>query len=214
MPVITLSREYGSGGLRVGTRVAELLGVDCIDATLVAEVGRRLEISEEAVRRWDERREGVVLRLLRAMRASHPEYAAGGAWPEALAAGTDPEAVGRVTREVIEEVGRAGSGVIVGRGAAFVLASLPDAWHFRLAAPLEARVRNLEQASIPRAEALRQIELHDRERRAYVWHHFGVDVRDAVHYALIVNTARLGIEGSARLIVQVVRDGGTGERGV
>ena len=98
MPIVTLSREYGSGGLRIGRRVAELLEVDFVDAILVEEVARRLQITEEAVRRWDERREGVVLRLLRAIRAAHPEYAAGNLMPEAAETAGDPEIVGRVTR--------------------------------------------------------------------------------------------------------------------
>jgi cytidylate kinase len=210
MPIVTLSREYGAGGLRIGRRVAELLAVDLVDAVLVEEVARRLQISPEAVSRWDERREGVVLRLLRAMRAAHPEYATGSLLPEAAEAVADPEIVGRVTREVIEEQARTGSGVIVGRAAAFILTEHPDAHHFRIVAPREFRVENLVASGLARDEAVRNIDRFDRERVAYVRHHFGADVEAPAHYALVLNSARLGFERAARLIAGIAAAGPSG----
>ena len=205
MPVITLSREYGSGGLSVGRRVAELLGLDFVDHDLIVEVARRLEVSREAVHRWDERREGIVLRLLRALRAAHPEYAPGAALPEVVSASGDPETVGRVTREVIEDEARTGRALFVGRGAAFILPAGPEVHHFRIVAPRAWRIERLVASGRTADEAEKLIERIDRERLDYLRHHFGVDARYWAHYSLVLNTGCLGIEGASRLIAQVAR---------
>lgn len=205
MPVVTLSREYGSGGLSVGRRVAELIGADFVDHELIDEVARRLEVTRDAVHRWDERREGIVLRLLRALRAAHPEYVPGAALPELVTAGGDPEAIGRMTREVIEDEARTGRAVFVGRGAAFILPAGPEVHHFRIVAPRAWRIERLVATGTTEEEAGRLVDRIDRERLDYLRHHFGVDARDPVHYSLVLNTAHLGIEAAARMIAQVVR---------
>jgi cytidylate kinase len=206
MSIITLSREYGAGGLTVGLRVAELLKIDFLDSALVEEVARRLQIPSEAVERWDERREGVILRLLRALEAAHPEYApASPVAREALEAGPDPERIWRVVQEVIREEARTRPAVIVGRGGAFLLARWPGAFHFRLIAPRDARVRSVAgRHGLDYAEAARRVDGADRERADFLRHRFGVNVDDPHHYALVLNTEVLGCERAARMIAEVV----------
>jgi cytidylate kinase len=201
MPVITISREYGAGGLRVGRRVAERLGLDFVDAVLIKETARRLRVPEETVRRWDERGEGILLRVLRAMRTAHPEYATGSAWPEAEEEMADPAQIGRVTRQIIEEVGRAGNAVIVGRGGAFILPAGPNVHHFRIIAPRAQRIRWLLEPGGSEDEAARALDRVDRERLASVRHRFGVDARDPGHYCLVVNTGCLSPDAAADLLV-------------
>jgi cytidylate kinase len=204
MPVVTISREYGAGGLHVGRRVAERLGLDFLDSVLIEETARRLRIPEDAVRRWDERREGLVLRVLRAMRTAHPEYASGEAWSEVEEATADPERIGRATRAIIEELGRAGNAVIVGRGAAFILPAGPGVHHFRIVAPRQFRIRWLIQQGISGEEMEREIDRIDRERLAFVRHRFGADAREAGHYCLVINTGCLPPDAAADLIVGIV----------
>ena len=153
MPIITLSREYGAGGLEVGQFVARELGADCVDARLISEVARRLELPEEWVERWDERREGLAFRMLRALQSAHPEYA-----PVAGATSRepDPDHFVEVVREVMLEEARSGNAVFVGRGGAFLLREHPGALHVRLVAPRAVRVERIEaRCSLSREEALR-----------------------------------------------------------
>ena len=203
MPVITISREYGAGGLRIGRRVADRLGLDFFDALLIEETARRLRVSEDAVRRWDERGEGLLLRVLRAMRTAHPEYASGSAWPDAEEGTADPERISRVTREIIEEVGRAGNAVIVGRGGAFILQADEGVHHFRIVAPRAQRILWLLESGRSEDEAARTLDRVDRERLALVRRLFGVDARDAGHYCLVVNTGCVSIESAADLLVEI-----------
>ncbi len=202
MPVITISREYGAGGLQIGRRVAERLGLDFVDSLLIAETARRLQLPEETVRRWDERGEGLLLRVLRAMRTAHPEYASGTAWPEADDGATEPAQIVRVTREIIEEVGRAGNAVIVGRGAAFILPAGPQTSHVRIIAPRETRIRRLLEAGGSEEEVTRTLDRVDRERRNAVRLRFGVDAEDPRHYCLVINTGCLSIAAAADLLVE------------
>lgn len=202
MPIVTVSREYGAGGLAVGHRTAELLGAEFLDSALIGEVARRLGLPEDAVKRWDERREGLILRLLRALETAHPEYAVGGELTlQAREPLPDPERIGRLFREVILEEARGGSAVIVGRGGAFVLADWPGALHVRLVAPRAARLaRILARSELATAEAERRLDVYDKERADYLRHEFGVDWTDPLHYGLLLNTAALGDEACARLI--------------
>jgi CMP/dCMP kinase len=204
MPVITISREYGAGGLRLGRLVAERLGLDFVDAVLIEETARRLQVPEDAVRRWDERGEGLLLRVLRSMRTAHPEYASGSAWPDAEEGTADPERIGRVTRAIIEEVGRTGKAVIVGRGAAFILPAGPDVHHVRVIAPRAQRIRWLLESGGSEEEVARTVDRIDHERLDSVRRRYGVDAREAGHYCLVVNTGCVPVESAAELLIALV----------
>lgn len=216
MPVITISREYGAGGLRIGRLVAERLGLGFFDAALIEETARRLRLPEDAVRRWDERGEGLLLGVLRAMRTAHPEYASGSAWPDAEEGTADPERISRVSREIIEEVGRAGDAVIVGRGAAFIIPAQEGVHHFRIIAPRTLRIRWLLEPGGSEEAVARTLDRIDRERLVSVRRRFGVDAKDAGHYCLVLNTGCLPVESAADLIVRIAggsRSGSAGARG-
>ncbi|MCB1161676.1 cytidylate kinase-like family protein [bacterium] len=207
MPIVTLSRQYGAGGLAIGRRVAELLGAEFVESALIEEVARRLGMPADAVRRWDERRESLILRLLRSLEDAHPEFASGGALSiKAREHLPSPERFAAILREVIEEEARGDNAVIVGRGGAFVLAGWPNAWHFRLVAPRDARLaRTTAREAIDAAEAERRLDAIDRERADYLSHHFDVDWADPLHYAMVINTAALGDEHCAQLIAGIAR---------
>ncbi|MBM4119230.1 cytidylate kinase-like family protein [bacterium] len=207
MPIVTVSREYGAGGLAIGRRVAELLGAEFLDSALIGEVARRLGLPEDAVKRWDERRESLILRLLRALETAHPEYAVGGELAlQACEELPNPERIGRLFREVIIEEARSENAVIVGRGGAFVLGQWPGALHVRLVAPRAARLARIQARSeIGAAEAERRLDAFDKERADYLQHHFDVDWTDPLHYALVLNTAALGDERAAQVIARAAR---------
>jgi cytidylate kinase len=208
MPIITISREYGAGGFAVGRRVAELAGIDFLDSALIEEVARRLRIPSETVERWGERREGLILRLLKALEAAHPEYApVSPVSREALDDLPDPERIWSTVQEVMREVARSRSAVIVGRGGAFVLARWPGACHVRLVSPRDARIRRVaERLNLAYAEAARSVDAADRERSAFLRHRFGPDAEDVHHYTLVLNTEALSLEQAARIILQAAAE--------
>lgn len=202
MAVITLSRQYGAGGLEIGAALSERLGYDFVDSSLLREVARRLEVPEEVIQNWDERRENLVLRLFRTLQAAHPEMAAPVPLPPDATA-PDPDRMVAVIREVVEEESRGDRAVIVGRGAAFILGPRPGAHHFRLVAPRALRIERIaERLGLTSEAAGRRVDQCDRDRIAWLKHHFGVDPADPTHYTLVLNTGRMSTSDAVGAILR------------
>lgn len=204
MAVITISRQYGSGGSEVAERVARALGWTLYDNAVVEEVAQRLRMTPAEVSAREERVPSLVERMATAMALGAPEM-----MPMVgdLAAQPSEERMVLMTRRVIEDAVRAGPVVLVGRGAQCMLASRADALHVFCYAPFEELVRYaVEVLDIPFPEAGRKVAEMNHQREAYVKHHFKRDWRDLANYDLCVNTARLGLDGSADLVTRLARE--------
>ncbi|MEK6597987.1 MAG: cytidylate kinase family protein, partial [Gemmatimonadota bacterium] len=118
--IITISREFASGGSEVARQVADQLGWSLVDNQLVVEVAARAGLTREEVAQREESTPGFGERVARALAISMPEFVG----PEAGALSTLPE-VGlvRVTEAVVAELAARGRVVMVGRAAPAVLAS-------------------------------------------------------------------------------------------
>lgn len=204
MAVITISRQYGSGGSEVAERVARALGWSLYDNAVVEEVAQRLRMTPAEVSAREERVPSLVERMATAMALGAPEM-----MPMVgdLAAQPSEERMVLMTRRVIEDAVRAGPVVLVGRGAQCMLASRTDALHVFCYAPFEELVRYaVEMLDIPFPEAPKKVTEMNRHREEYVKHHFKRDWRDFANYDLCVNTARLGLDGSADLVTRLARE--------
>jgi cytidylate kinase len=204
MAVITISRQYGSGGSEVAERVARALGWSLFDKSVVEEVAQRLRMTPAEVSAREERVPSLVERMATAMALGAPEM-----MPMVgdLAAQPSEERMVLMTRRVIEDAVRAGSVVLVGRGAQCMLASRTDALHVFCYAPFEELVRYaVEVLEVPFPEAGKKVTEMNRHREEYVKHHFKRDWRDFANYDLCVNTARLGLDGSADLVTRLARE--------
>lgn len=201
MPVITIAREFGSGGARVANLLGERLGgVEVIDQRLVAEVARRMGLTTDEVAAEDERHTGLADRIVRSF-ATVGDSLAG--WLPAYDVLTDPEeAVLKLTEEVIRDAARRGNAIVVGRGGAFVLADWPSVLRVFLRADEEFRLRQvMARLNLSEREARRQLRKVDAGREAYMCAHYGAEWRDPRHYDLVVDTGRLGHEATTRLIL-------------
>ena len=204
MPLITVSRQYGSGGSEIAGRVAAALGWQLYDNAVVEEVARRLGMSTADVSARDERVPSLPERIASAMALGVPEV-----MPTVadLAAQPSEERIVEMTKRVIEEAVQAGPAVLVGRGAQCMLAARADAMHVFCYAPTEAlesyAITNL---GISPAEAHRVVAENNHQREQYVKRHWKRNWRDVANYHLCVNTAWLGLDGAAELIVQVARE--------
>lgn len=203
MPIVTVSRQYGSGGSEVAERVAHALGWKLYDNAVVEEVAARLRMTPAEVSAREERVPSLVERMASAMALGVPEV-----MPVVgdLAAQPSEERMVMVTRRVIEEAVQAGPAVLVGRGAQCMLAARTDALHVYCYAPFEELVRYaVEVTGIPFTEAGKKVAEMNQQREAYVKHHFKREWRDLANYDLCVNTSRLGLDGSAELVTRLAR---------
>ncbi|MEO7713953.1 MAG: cytidylate kinase-like family protein [Gemmatimonadaceae bacterium] len=203
MAIVTISRQYGSGGSEVAEHVARTLGWTLYDNAVVEEVAQRLRMTPAEVSAREERLPSLVERMASAMALGVPEM-----MPLVGDIATQPseERMVMMSRRVIEDAVRAGPVVLVGRGAQCMLASRTDALHVFCYAPVEELVRYaVHVLGVPFADAARTVADMNRQREEYVKHHFKRDWRDLANYDLCVNTARLGLEGSAALITSLAK---------
>ena len=204
MPIVTISRQFGSGGSEVAERVAASLGWHLYDNAVVAEVAARLGISAEEVSAREERLPSLAERLASAISLSAPEM-----MPTVGAVALPPseERIVEVTGRVMQEAVQAGSAVIVGRGAQCLLATRSDALHVFCYAPIEAlaayAVTNL---GVSADEARKRVVEMNVQREEYVKRHWKREWRDLANYHLCVNTAWLGLDGASELITRVAHE--------
>ena len=204
MPIVTISRQYGSGGSEVAERVATALGWHLYDNAMVTEVARRLGLSIEEVSAREERVPSLPERIATAMALGVPEV-----MPTVADLATEPseERIVEVTKRVIEEAVQAGPAVLVGRGAQCMLAARADALHVFCYAPPDALVSYaITNLGVAPGDARRTVDAKNHEREQYVKRYWKRNWRDLANYHLCVNTAWLGLDGAAEVIVQLARE--------
>ena len=195
MAVITIGRQFGAGGEKVGRMVADRLGWEYLDSNIIDEVARRLRLGRDVVEAYDEKRGSLLDRLLRQLATvdlSTPQDVAAWTPPYSDPAFDLSRSVLRLTQEVIKQAAE-GNAVIVGRGGAYILRDRPDALSVFLLAGEEFRVREA-MALLERGEpeARKLLKETDANRAAYVKQVYGHDWLKPGHYDLVVDTGRLG----------------------
>ena len=204
MPIVTISRQYGSGGSEVAERVATALGWHLYDNAMVDEVARRLGMSTEEVSAREERVPSLPERIASAMALGVPEV-----MPTVADLTTEPseERIVEVTKRVIAEAVLAGPAVLVGRGAQCMLAERTDALHVFCYAPPDALVAYvITNLGMSPGDAQRAVSEKNHQREQYVKRYWKRNWRDLANYHLCVNTAWLGLDGAAELVVQLARE--------
>jgi len=202
---ITISREFGAGGSTIARLVAERLRWRLVDNQVVEEVARRAGLSPDDVARREERGPSFIERLARALSRATPELLT----PESLEVPeADERRLVKLTEQVVADACGEGDAVLVGRAAVAVLARREDAFHVRLTAPPEHRIRVVaDRLGIDQREAAHRVREVDANRARYHKQWYSRDWRDARNYHLTINTAWLGLERSAELIVEAVGAG-------
>jgi len=204
MPVITISRMFGSGGSEVAARVASELGWTLLDNALVERVAARLGRTPVEVQAIEERVPSLAERLADALALGSPEIVS-----PALSAPLPPteERLLEVTEHVINDAVARGPVVLVGRGAQSSLAQRSDALHVFCYAPKPALVnRVVEREGITPEAAARRVEETNKRREQYVRRYWHRSWLAPENYHLCVNTDWLGIDGAASLIVRVAEE--------
>ena len=203
MPVITISRMYGSGGSEVAQRVAAALGWSLLDNDIVDAIAERSGLTRAEVSAQDERVPSLVERLASALSLSSPEML------PPVPTGpveTTEERIIAVTQRVIEEAVQAGPSVFVGRGAQALLAEREDALHVFCYAPRAAlRKYAMDTFRVSQEEADKMVADQNKQREQYVRRHWNRNWLAHENYHLCVNTAWLGLDGAAALVVDAAR---------
>ena len=203
MPIITVSRMYGSGGSEVAALVSAALGWTLLDNALVEAVAERLGVSAAEVSAREERVPSLAERVAETLALGSPELLT--PMSNTVIQPTEDRLL-EVTRRVVADAAARGPAVIVGRGAQMMLAER-DALHVFCVAPFEDLVARARTRTRPgeRRRPERIVEETNRHREQYVERHWGRSWRAAENYHLAVNTGWLGIDGAAALVEQAAR---------
>jgi len=196
---VTLSRETGAGAITIGRLVADHLeaklgcGAPCkwcvFDRNLVKAVLKEHKLPETIERYMPEGAVNSVHDVLEELLGVHPP-----SWT-----------LLQHTNHTILKLATAGNVILVGRGAHLVTAHLPHVFHVRLVAPLDLRIRHVEDYyHLGHQEAAAFVRKTDRARERYIRRSFGARVQDPLQFHMIINTGKMGFPEAARLIGDAV----------
>jgi cytidylate kinase len=193
--VLTVDREFGSGGGRIAKSIAGRLGWKLLDDALIDEIACAGHVDPNVVSQFDEHVEGWLKRINRqAMRSA--AMAAGVALKEANC--FDPEVMTVLTKQIIEHAHADGNCVIVGRGAQCILQAKADVFHVFVYAPFRVKVHRLRARLEPGANIEEKMHTMDTERAHYLRLRFGKEWNNPHLYDLMISSA--DEEKTARVI--------------
>ena len=209
--IITISREYGSGGHTIGTYVAKALNIPLYDKEIIDMAAQNSGLSPDFIKKTEQNiSSGWLYTLL--LGAS---YAAPGTTHIGMNTQNPSvplaDQVFNAQRNVFIELAKKGPCVIVGRCADYILRhceqiNKTDVLNVFIYAPLKDKVkRAIEQKGLDPATAERDVKLIDK-RRANHYNTFTERTwgkRD--HYDLLINSSLLGLEKTAEMIIEVAK---------
>ncbi len=223
MTIITLSRQLGSGGDEIASRVAEALHLDLIDHTRLRRAAVTAGVPEMA---WEELasvgRGDLVDSLTKALRSVPPTplsereltpilTARAGPLDGIFAPPLPPASIAlaesvRILEEVIRRLAKGGNVLIIGNGAQAILRDHPGVLHVSIIAPFEQRVATVQQREgLSLARARRKVRLSDRNRAEYLRRFYKVRWDDPTLYHLTLNTGRISRVAAAATIVAAAK---------
>ncbi|MGH9736154.1 MAG: AAA family ATPase [Candidatus Acidiferrales bacterium] len=182
--IITVEREYGSGGAAIAERLASRLGWQLWDRDLTAEIAREAKVTREAVHRCDERVDPLLSRLFSVYARGSYERTL----PITEARHFNADAMVAMLHKVIEQVAAKGNSVIVGRGSPYILRNRPDVFHVFIYAPDDEKIRRLKSIGQSEKEARQVIQEVDHERSDFIRHYFHKEWPYRPLYNLMLNS--------------------------
>jgi cytidylate kinase len=182
--IVTLEREFGSGGGGIAAELARRLGWKLWDQQLTCEIAKRAEVTEAAVALCDERVDGRLYRLAKTFWRGSYERSMSFANSRAF----DTDRMIAMMEEIAGNIAEQGNAVIVGRGAPYFLRDREDTFRVFTYAPYDEKIRRVLAMGRKRDEAEDLVNNVDKERIAYIKHYFNADWPTRSLYHLMINT--------------------------
>ena len=195
--IITIGRQFGSGGKEVGIRVAKELGIPFYDKEILQEAAKKGGLCEKILENFDERPKSLLYSIaMDSYMFALPGTGAG----ESL-----EQQVYLATFNTIRHIAEEGPCVIIGRCADYALASNPNHFSVFIHAPLEDRIRRVAQRQDLSPEKARTLISKTDKRRASYYEYYSSQRWGAVDsYDFCVNSSYLGLGGTVELIRAMV----------
>ena len=196
--VITVGRQYGSGGREIGTKLAERFGITYYDDLLLKKAAEESGLCEELFHSFDERPKSFLYSIALdpySFSMSHIN-----------SRGSIEQQVYLATYDTIKKLADEGPCVLIGRCADYALKDRTDVLNLFITAPLENRIERVAMRNgISPAEAKERIRKTDKSRAAYYNFYSAKEWGDAKSYDLCIDSSLLGIEGTVELLTELLR---------
>lgn len=208
--IVTIGRQYGSGGSEIGKRLAEDLGLHCYDKEILRMNSYESGIKESYFHLADERAGNRL--LYKIISGLTPEMGAPSFGSDLVSA----DNLFRFQSEVIRKLAAEESCVMIGRCADYILEGTEGLIRIFLYADMEDRVARIRSKNLYDAnDVVKNIKRIDKERRDYHRYYTGRSWEDVANYDVMLNTSLLGVEGTVEAIKDYIRrrgfEIGTGE---
>jgi cytidylate kinase len=185
LPIITISREPGSGGRLVAKAIAEDLGMDLFHQEVLHEMAKSAQVSSQLLETLDEKGLNTLEHWVSSMVNERH------LWPDEYS---------QHLMKVIGTIAKHGNAVLVGRGANFVIPR-EKRFSVRVIAPQALRIANVARAfDLSAEDATRRVIRTSSDRRAFVRKYFNADIADPLNYDMVLNTETLTVAQAARAV--------------
>lgn len=201
MAVITISRQFGAGGKTLGRRVAETLGYTFADEDIIQMIAEKAKVSPGWVESVEKEAGGRLSRIVNRM-VSKP-----------LVDKVLKDERGYIDEQIyidylvilINQMAEEDNVVFLDRGSQYILNDLPEAYHILMINTLENRIKFMMDHYDMSAKRAAQVVKSEDRRRINLYRKIGKQDYDQPElYHLVVNMARIDLEGAADLIIRLV----------
>jgi len=182
--IITIEREYGSGGAAIGRALASRLGWKLWDQELTREIAHRVHADVHDVECREERCDPLFQRLVKTFLRGSFERSLPVSDTQIL----DAECMVDLMHDIIGEAAKEGNCIIVGRGAPYFLRGRDDTLHVFTYAIRDEKIRRVAESGKSVEEAADMVDTIDQERIHFIKKYFHADWPSRHLYHLMLNT--------------------------
>ncbi len=192
--IIAISREYGSGGRKLGLKLSEVLGIPFYDNKLINTAAEESGYAQELFDRADK---GATNPLMYTISRIGTSTAVNGIPLN--------DKLFAIQSDVIRDIAKKGSCVIVGRCAQHILQDDPDCTSVFVYSDVKHRVkRAIKEYNVPEDKVEEKIEEEDKRRATFYNYHTHQKWGNSHNYHLGIDTGRIGIDVAAKIVLEYV----------
>ena len=201
MSVITISRQFGAGGITLGNMVAQRLGYSFVDNEIIQRMAERAKVSENWVASIEKEVGGKLQKFVSGLLSK--------SFFDRLLDNDkgyiDEEIYMDLLEQIVRQLAAEDNVIILGRGSQYILRQQPDTFHVLLIASREDRVAFMEKKyALSTAQAFKSVAAMER-RRANLYRKFGKEnFDDPGLYHLVINRSRVSLHKACDLVCKVV----------
>jgi cytidylate kinase len=189
--IITVSREFGSGGHEIAEKIASDLGLKFYDRGMLDEIAHEMNVKVEVLEKYDEKPKNIMLSRKVGKYSSSME-----------------EILAEMQFDFIRKKAEEGeSFVIVGRCSESVLRNMQGLISIFVNGNKECKIeRVMKKYTLSRPEAVRKMERHDYKRKKYHNRHSDHKWGDSRYYDICINSSPLGVPGTLRVLENYIQE--------